>query len=143
MVAKIKNYLSGGQGYNLFVWGPRLKTIAMMADIQKRFAVKACLENASYYFNSGKGWPFLQWLRRWQPILIMANIKVPLWLKWPRLKIILVMAKLWKPYLIFSYWTRMACALKVAYTSMVGVANIEKLSCCGQVEETVFNLFTV
>ncbi len=72
-----------------------------MAYIKKRFAVKACLENSSYYFNL-KGWPFLQWLRRWQPTLMMANIKVhsscakltALWLKWPRLKIILGMARL-------------------------------------------------
>ncbi len=69
-----------------------------MAYIKKRFAVKACLENAFYYFNSGKGWPFLQWLRRWQPILIMANIKVhsscakltALWLKWPRLNLFIL-----------------------------------------------------
>jgi hypothetical protein len=50
-------------------------------------------------------------------------------------------AKLRKPYLIFLYWPRMACALRVAYTCMFGVANIQKLSF--QVEETQFNLFTV
>jgi hypothetical protein len=104
--------------------GAKIKTIVMMAYIKKRFAVKAWLENASYYFNSGKGWLFLQWLKRWQPILIMANSKVRSycaklaapWWGWPRLKTVVVVAKLRTPYLIFSYWTRMACALNVAYT---------------------------